>query len=104
MIYEFLPRQSIIDDRAKFANAICDLIAKNSPYSIYGSMEQIKTIYEYFEKHVRNIYELIDSQIPLFAYYNLRQVDEDNYGWTKEQYLQNLEISKKAASNYHNWE
>ena len=102
--YKFLNRDQITDDRALFANKICDLLAKESDFSLRGSLGAIAIIRQYFEEHVRNIYELVDTQIPVFAYYDLSKVDADNYCWTEEQYQRNLEIARKAAIKYHGWE
>ena len=42
--YKFLPRDKITDDRALFANQICDLLSKVSEFSLSGSLEIIAPI------------------------------------------------------------
>ncbi|EQA7786790.1 hypothetical protein ACX818_001384 [Acinetobacter baumannii] len=68
------------DDRAIFANKVLKLIYQkyNGNFSSITFQNEVKDIKIYFDEYVRNIYEVIDTEIPLFAWANYL-----NYGFDK---------------------
>ena len=68
-------------DRANFANYCCELFMKQytSVDKLIGDITKVETLYEFFQEHVRNIYEL-DDKIPLFNYYYHHKHGADNFG------------------------
>jgi len=89
-MFEFKTKYKELDDRSKFANKVCQLLLNKHQFSTFGDIsdlvEEIKEIKEYFEEHVDNIHELVDSEIPLFALYELKNNGAENYGFTEEEY------------------
>ena len=98
---DFIDRKEISDDRAKFANSVCDLIIDNAGGNITEAVKTAKAFREFFEEHVRNVYELVDDQIPLFAILEMEKNGADNYGWTELEYQKNLVDAYAAAGKYH---
>lgn len=79
------------DERAKFANKVCLLQVKHYCYDFYEAADNLEDIYQMFDENVRNIYELIDTQIPLFVLYELIHLDKDDW------LLEVLKITKQEA-------
>lgn len=101
----FISAKEISEPRSLFANSVCKLIyrqwdngCRDLPPSAW---KEIGIYYDHFENHVRNIYELIDNEIPLFAYYNLQKLKANNWGFTKEEYEQALNNSESACVEYY---
>jgi hypothetical protein len=86
------------DQRAEFANDVCQLIIDKHHGVIEAAAGSLKKIRAYFNENVRNIYELVDSEIPLFALYELMNNGADNYGFTWEEYNDALERSHNKHS------
>lgn len=97
---EFI-KKSDCDERSKFANDVCQLLVDASDKSIITSLERIEEVYNHFEEHVRNVYELIDSEIPLFRLYDLVRLDKDNWGYSEAEYKTNKQIALKACVSYY---
>ena len=76
-----------MDDRAKFANYVSKLFIKeySSIEEVVKNIHDVKKLNDFFEDHVRNVYEL-EEEIPLFNVYNLIINGADNYGWTQKEY------------------
>jgi len=93
--------KSEIDERAAFANAVCQLLYDKH----YGNLDVLATvvepIYNNFQGCVRNIYELIGSQIPLFALYELKTYGAKNWDFTKKEYADALSRAEKACRDYY---
>jgi hypothetical protein len=98
-MFEFIGKDEEFDYRSEFANDVCRLLLKAKGFN-FISNEDIEPIYNHFEDHVRNVYELIDSEIPLFALYELRKHGADNYGFTEVEYQQAILNAQKACSEY----
>lgn len=101
----FRNRKEITSVRSKFANAVCDLIVEkylgencieNSAVS-----DELVEIYDYFDAEVRNIYEKINTEIPLFALYELLSFGPENWGMTEEEYNIVLDMTIKACEQYY---
>lgn len=90
------------DDRAKFAN----LIFKNL-YRLYQGdfnnalfLSESAKIVDHLEEYVRNIYEVIDDEIPMMAYINVLRSGHSGYcEW--ENYSSNAEALKVIESYCH---
>jgi len=87
--------------RAEFANDVCKLLVKNHNNDIELSIQHVEKIYNYFEEYVRNIYEIIGDEIPLFALYRLKKHGADNYGFTDEEYEVNIKKCIEACKNFY---
>jgi len=95
------------NDRDDFANTVCKILY--SKFSgkldkIYNSGE-LKLIYDQFEEHVRNIYELIDTHIPLFSFYELKREEADkgkgNWDMDEKEFDEAMIRTRKACIDYY---
>lgn len=61
-----------MDSRAEFANVVLQLLYDKYEGDIENEnfLEELDTIYSHFEEFVRNIYETIMDDIPLFLYHD----------------------------------
>jgi hypothetical protein len=78
------------DERAVFANQVLKLLwyrytrITDNPLANPHFLIELKSIYRAFDEHVRNIYEIIDDQIPLFAYYQVLKDGHNGYNMWEE--------------------
>lgn len=87
--------------RAEFANRICKLLYDKSNGNIDKAIIDGEKLFNDLHENVRNIYELVNSQIPLMTYYELKKYDADNWGFSDEEYTINLEVTKAACKDYY---
>lgn len=99
-MYEFV-NKSECGERAKFANDVCQLLVNANQRCITTALANVKPIYDHFEEHVRNVYELIDTEIPLFALHELMTLPPDNWGMTEEEHNAAKMRSLKACMQYY---
>jgi len=80
------------DSRSDFANDVCELLIKAYGGDVIKTVESkmLTNMRQHFENHVRNIYEL-DDEIPLFALHQLKQNNASNFGWTEDEYNNEIE-------------
>jgi len=91
-----------LDERSKFANKVCKLLVNKYRGNAEVATHFLTPIYDDFEEHVRNIYELIDTEIPLFALYELLREDaKDNFGLTDEELSKAIQDTKDACKKYY---
>jgi hypothetical protein len=100
MEYKFVNKTDTCE-RSKFANKVCQLLVDSHNKDIVAALKEIGPIYDHFQNHVRNIYELIDSEIPLFALYDLARYGKDNWNFNKEEYRDNKIITMRACARYY---
>lgn len=89
------------DERSIFANMVCQLLIDKYDKDIIQALKFLKPIYEEFHIHVDNIYELIDTEIPLFSLYDLLRLGKDNWGFTEEEFLDKKQTALKACVSYY---
>lgn len=100
--FKFIRKEEAFEGgRSGFANRICKLIHQQNGGDIDKSIKEGEYIFNDLNEFVRNIYELIDTEIPLMAYAELKEHGADNYGFSDEEYEQALESSKKACVEYY---
>lgn len=103
MRYIFKNKEDAFDKgRAGFANSVCKLIYNQSGNDIEKAIKNGESIFTDFNEYVRNIYELVDSYIPLIAYYELKKHGADNYGFSEEEYQEALNKTKAGCEKYYN--
>jgi hypothetical protein len=68
-----------LDDRSKMANMMLKLIYQKHNGDLYKCLPEVRKLKCYLEEHVRNIYEVIDEQVPLIRYYDLMLLSGDKY-------------------------
>lgn len=101
-MFEFVTkREAFNKHRADFANRVCKLVYNKCENNIEKAIMEIEPLYDDFEGNVRNIYELIDSHIPLFAFFELKKYGANNFGFNDEEYNEAIENTKKACIEYY---
>jgi hypothetical protein len=101
MSFTFNNKNLGIDNRARFANSVCQLLVNSKNGDLNESLQDVGSLYKEFECNVRNIYELIDSQIPLFALYELTTNGADNWDFNDEEYSTALLNCRIACIEYY---
>lgn len=69
------------DDRSKFANRIFQLIYNKyqGDFANILMLQEAAEFVESLDEYVRNIYEVIDSEIPMMAYIQVHKHGADGY-------------------------
>lgn len=93
--------ESATDSRSTFANMVCKLLVEKYEKDFYKAIENIEPIYESFFENVRNIYELVDERIPLFALYELKKHGKDNWDFTEEEYQEAINRALNACAEFY---
>ncbi len=88
--------------RSIFANRICKLLYEKHNGNLDDAIIDGERIFSGFNTYVRNIYELVDSEIPLIAYYELKKYGADNYGFSQAEFEQAIDNTKIACVQYYN--
>jgi len=93
------------DYRSSFCNKIIQFIVDKNDYDIDLSVKEAYPLFEDFENIIRNVYELIDNEIPLWRLSNLLDYKsdhgKDNYGYTKEEYDSLVQGARNACEVYY---
>lgn len=101
-MFEFVTKEEAFKEyRARFANRVCKLVYNKCENDIEKAVKEIELLYNDFEINVRNVYELIDSHIPLFAFFELKKHGADNYRFNDKEYSEAIENAKKACTDYY---
>lgn len=100
-IFDFKIDFEKLDDRSIFANRICKLIYNKNKGDLQKSIEEAEPYFKGLDQFVRNIYELIEYEIPLYAYYELIKYGMDNYDFNKKEYDVAIKKTKKACILYY---
>ena len=98
---KFIENQEKLDYRSIFANRILKLIYEKHSGDLDKAIIEAEPFFKDFEEIIRNIYELINSEIPLYHYYELLKYGFENFDITEEEYQKDLEITKKACKLYY---
>jgi hypothetical protein len=99
--FEFETNFDELDERSIFANRIFKLIYEKNNGDLDKSIEEAEPYFNDLEEFVRNIYELIYTQIPLYAYYKLLKYGKNNYGFSEVQYKDVLSVTREACRLYY---
>lgn len=103
-MYKYKPRTDELDSRSAFANYACDLLVAKHNRQLTETLKEVGLLREYFEEHVRNIYERCDDEIPLFGLYELMKYGKDNWGFTDEEYKDAKQTALITCNQYHNFD
>lgn len=99
-MFVFKDPATVDDSRAEFANKILSLLYRRYNGDLNKCIEE-EDIFTGFDEHIRNIYELISTCIPLYALYELISYGADNYGFTEEEYEEAKERCITASHLYY---
>ena len=104
MEFTFHKNNETLDDRSKMANMMLKLIYQKHNGDLGKCMPEVREAKDYLEEHVRNIYEVIDEQVPLIRYYDLMVLSGDiNYNdrvsefGSEENYQSAIKYAKNAC-------
>lgn len=100
-MYKFKTDLDNLDERSDFANRICKMIYQKNGGDIDASVKEAEPFFDDLYAFVRNIYECIDTEIPLCAYWELLEYGKDNYDFTEEEYQEVIQNSKDACVLYY---
>lgn len=100
MYFEFVPFGEI-DERSEFANRVCKLLYEKHNGDLDKASEEGKPFFSGMEEFIRNIYELVETEIPLYAYHRLQEYGPANYGFDEVEYKTALNNVKKACIDYY---
>lgn len=92
------------DDRSKFANLILSNSFKlhNCEFS-EDFLSDLKKIRNWLDEYVRNIYEVIDDEIPLLAYYQVKKYGSSGFcAWEEYETNDALELIAKYCKEIYN--
>lgn len=93
-----------LDDRSIFANRVLALIYQKYGGDVYFAIAAAAPFFQDFENHIKNIYELIEDEIPLYHIYRLVKYGADNWGYSDEEYKKEIEKTSNACHFYYNKE
>ena len=87
------------DERALFANRICKLLYDKHDGDLNKAIKEGESLFDGLEQFVKNIYELVEDEIPLYAYYELLKDYVEEY--SEEEYSEAVEATIKACHYYY---
>lgn len=79
--FKFEAHLDVLNDRAVFANRIFKLLWQKHGGNIDEAIEEAEPFFNDLERYVRNIYEIKDTEIPLWSYAYLLENEADNWGY-----------------------
>lgn len=91
-----------LDGRSVFANRICKLIFDKHNGDIDNAIIEAEPFFNELDYFVRNIYELVENEIPLYAYYELLKYGPDNWDFEETEYQDKILKTQNACRLYYN--
>lgn len=88
-----------LDERSIFANKICSLLVSKHNNNINIALENFDSLNANIHNFVRNVYELVDCEIPLMGLFDLLCHNADNWDFTEEEYNAAIERAYEACRN-----
>ncbi len=101
MRFEFKKNLKNLDGRSEFANRVFKMIYQKNNGNLDKSCEEAIPFFNDFEEYVRNFYELVDNDLPLYSYYRLNKYGADSYSITEEEFEEAVNNAKKACNKYY---
>ena len=80
------------DERVEFANYACKILVEKHNGDIEKAVKEVKCLYDHFENNVRNVYQFIRENIPLFSLWEYDNIQDDYID-----YLEDREYDLKTA-------
>lgn len=99
--FDFETNLENLDERSVFANRICKLIFDKHSGDLDKSIIEAEPYFNDLEEFVRNIYELVENEIPLYAYYILLKYGADNWGFEENEYQEKIAKTRYACTLYY---
>lgn len=99
--FDFKTDMQTLDERSIFANRICKLLFDKHSGNLEKAIEEAEPYFNELEEFVRNIYELVETEIPLYAYHRLLKYGADNWGFEESEYQEKLIRTREACITYY---
>ncbi len=99
--FDFRTDLETLDERSVFANRICKLIFEKHNGDLDKAIVEAEPYFNDLEEFVRDIYELAENEIPLYAYYNLLNCGKDNWGFDENEYKEKILKTQNACRFYY---
>lgn len=99
--FDFETDLETLDERSVFANRICKLIFDKHSGDLDKAIIEAEPYFKDLEVFVRNIYELVQNEIPLYAYYRLLKYGADNWGFEENEYQEKIAKTRDACTLYY---
>ena len=98
-----LPEVAFNDPRSGFVNKVCKLIYDKVNGDLDKAVKELMRsgLYYDFHEHVRNIYELQATHIPMFEYLQLMTHSRHNWSYTQQEYVEAIESAQEACRLYY---
>lgn len=99
--FDFKTDLENLDERSVFANRICKLIFEKHSGDLDKAIIEAEPYFNDLEEFIRNIYELVEFEIPLYAYYRLLKYGADNWGFEENEYQEKITKTRDACRLYY---
>jgi hypothetical protein len=100
-MFNFKTNLDELEYRSKFVNKICKLLYDKCNGDLNKAINCDSQIFNDIEENVRNIYQFVETEIPLFAYYRLMKYGADDYGLSQSEYEEAITNTINACLLYY---
>ena len=100
--FNFKTNLNELDERSIFANLVLKLIYQKNNGNLDKAIIEAEPYFTDFEIHIRNVYELVENEIPLYAYGRLMKYGADNFGYSDKEFTDILYKIRDACVRYYN--
>lgn len=101
MEFKFLEDLTKLNYRSLFVNRVLKLIYEKHNGDLGSAVAEARVFFEQFDDIVRNVYELINSEIPLWAYSDLITQGADNFSLDEKEYNEAIIAAFEASHRYY---
>jgi len=99
--FEFVSDFNKLDNRSISINETLKKIYENNGGDLNASIVEASSYLKTVDETIRNVYEVVESEIPLYAYHNLMTLGADNYGFTDAEHETALSNTITACRDYY---
>lgn len=90
-----------LDYRSVFANKICKLFIDKHNGDIFAAVNNFKELNADIHHFIRNVYELVDCEIPLMGLFDLSSYGPDNWDFNEQEYNEAKDNAIKACREFY---
>ena len=90
-----------LDRCSTFINSICKLIYDKHNGNLDSAIIEVEQYFDNSICFIKGVYDLIDTEIPLYAYYILLKYGAENYGLNESEYQHRLNTTRTACIYYY---
>lgn len=100
-MFDFETDLEQLDERSKFVNKICKLLYDKFNGDLNEAITYDKQLFNDIDYHIKNIYQFVENEIPLYAYYRLSFYGPEDYDLTLEEYQEAMNKTINACLLYY---